>query len=83
MEFCKSHFSRSERLIYYVLKYDDFKLSSQLNPTQKTDIFAFKLRPTFTRLLGKRRAISHRIAVPNKTMGNVNRPPYRSIAVNH
>ena len=53
MEFCKSLFSRSERLTYYVLKLY-IRRGSQLNPTQYTDMFAFKLRPTFNTLLEKR-----------------------------
>ena len=69
---------------YYVLKHDNFK-SVEVQGWTPLKILMFlpwTLRPTFTTLLGKRRAISHWMAVP-KTAGNVNRPPYRYTVVTH
>ena len=66
IEFYQSLFSRSERLTYYVLKYDNFK-SVKVQGWTPLEILIFlhwTCRPTFTTLLGKRRAISHLLAVP-------------------
>ena len=66
IEFCLSLFSISERLTYYVLKYDNFK-SVEVQGWTPLKILIFlhwTLRPTFTTLLGKRRAISHWMGVP-------------------
>ena len=55
----------------------------KVEPPLKILIFLhWTLRPTFTTLLGRRRAISHWMGVP-KNRGNVNRPPYRYTAVTH
>ena len=67
-EFYQSLFSRSERLTYYVFKYDDFK-SVEVQGWTPLEILIFlhwTCRPTFTTLLWKRRAISHLMAVPKK-----------------
>ena len=69
IEFYQSLFSRSERLTYYVLKYDNFK-SVEVQGWTPLKILIFlhwTCRPTFTTLLGKRRAISHLMAVPKNS----------------
>ena len=68
IEFCRSFFPRPERLTYYVLKYDNFK-SVEVQGWTPLKILIFlhwTLRPTFTTLLRKCRAISHWMAVPKK-----------------
>ena len=84
IEFCQSLFSVSERLTYFVLKCDNFK-SVEVQGWTPLKILIFlhwTLRPTFTTLLGKRRAISHWMGVP-KNRGKCSRPPYRYTAVTH
>ena len=78
--FCKSHFSRFERLTYYVLKYDYFFNLSRfkVEPHSKYGFFALVLRPTFTTLLAKRRAFSHWMAVP-KTSKQTNKQTNKQI----
>ena len=51
---------------YYVLKHDNFKSVEVQGwtPLKKLMFLHWILRPTFTTLLGKRRAISHWMAVP-------------------
>ena len=67
IEFCQSLFSRSERLTNYALKYDNFK-SVEVQGWAPLKILIFilhwTLRPTFTTVLGKCRAISDWMAVP-------------------
>ena len=66
IEFCQSLFSVSERLTYYVLKYDNFKSVEVQGwtPLKMLIFLHWTLRPTFTTLLRKRRAISHWMGVP-------------------
>ena len=64
--FVNPSFSVSERLTYNVLKYDNFKsVEVQCWTPLKILIFLqWTLRPTFTMLLGKPRAISQWMGVP-------------------
>ena len=72
-KFCKSLFSRSKRLTFYVLKYNNFK-SVWVHSWTPLKILIFLhsswdlCRSTLNTPLGKRRAIWHWIAVP-KTRG--------------
>ena len=66
-------------------KYDNFK-SVEVQGWTPLKILLFlhwMLRPTFTTLLGKCRAISYWMGVPKKNAGNINRPPYHYTAVTH
>ena len=92
IDFCQYFFSRSERLTYYVLEYDDFnpgilnpsRSKLRLNPTRNADIFALNVETYFHYVSRKTPCrVFHIEWLCRKNAGNVNRPPYRYTRVTH